>query len=52
VDVSYPVAQVEGQLTGGDIVRITGSNRPTGDFHSPEIGDPKLPFEVADMGRK
>lgn len=25
-----------------------GSYRPAGDFHSAEIGDPKLPFEVAD----
>jgi len=23
-------------------------NVPNGDIHSPEIGDPKLPFEVAD----
>lgn len=48
VDVGYAVAQVDGELSGVEIARPTGASRPTGDFHSPEVGDPKLPFEVAD----
>ena len=28
VDVGYPVAQVEGQLSGGEIARPTGAGRP------------------------
>jgi len=31
VDVSCPVAQVEGQLSGGDIAGATGANRPFSD---------------------
>lgn len=27
-DVSYPVAQLEGQLSGGEIARPTGAGRP------------------------
>jgi hypothetical protein len=28
VDGSYPAAQVEGQLSGGEIERLTGASRP------------------------
>jgi hypothetical protein len=33
VDVSYPVAQVEGQLSGGEFARPTDAGRPIGVGH-------------------
>ena len=41
VDVSYPVAQVGGQLSGGEIARPTGASRPSASIgrYDPDVGD-------------
>jgi hypothetical protein len=36
-DVGYPVAQLGGQLSGGEIARRTGAGRPRADLSVDEI---------------
>jgi hypothetical protein len=37
VNVSYPAAQVEGQLSGGEIAHPIGASRPTAVIDGPEF---------------
>jgi hypothetical protein len=46
-DVGYPVAQLGGQLTGGEIARPTGASRPLCDIRLIELAAPKPPVGFA-----
>jgi len=43
VDVGYPAAQVQGQLSGGEIGCPTGACRPWRDIGRPDLAALKLP---------
>ena len=43
VDGSYPVAQVGGQLSGGELARPTSAGRPISDIRCPKLVAPKQP---------
>jgi len=49
VDVSYPVAQVGGQLSGVEIARPTGASRPTADLEPVDLAATELPFDNSCM---
>jgi hypothetical protein len=46
-EVSYPVAQLGGQLSGGEIARPTGAGRPKVDVAVAELAAAKLSIDVS-----
>jgi hypothetical protein len=46
VDVGYPVAQLGGQLSGGEFGGVAVSTRPTADAALTDLTSAKLPLNV------